>query len=172
MVAVSSIYKNQGAWLFRKEERTKLLFELDGWDKKKKECDTCSIHQIILYVVSWEPERHHHYSKTFRQEPEGCYHHRHCTVIAPFWLSTDMLKSFSFSFVPCGWLMTNLTYKKLKTLKMTWKCLPVYKMYLCSVHTPIPSYISQGNIYRACMASVISFSSMKCDYRQKFICVI
>ena len=60
---------------------------------------------LLPYVVSWEPEGHYQYSKTFCWEPEG-----HCCstipmvivsfwfstehlwiLIAPFWLSTDEL---------------------------------------------------------------------------------
>ena len=41
------------------------------------------------YIVSWEPERHYHYSRMFHWEPEGRYHHWLCTAIAPFWFSTE-----------------------------------------------------------------------------------
>ena len=47
--------------------------------------------EIILHIVSWEPERRYHYSKMFCWEPEGRYHHRLCTAIAPFWFSTEHL---------------------------------------------------------------------------------
>ena len=73
---------------------------------------------IPVYIVSWEPEGHYHYSKMFSWEPEGCCHHKLCTaiapfrfsmehlwmIIAPFWLSTDdkvdvMWKSFDNSII-------------------------------------------------------------------------
>ena len=34
---------------------------------------------------------HCHYSKMFHWEPEGCYHHRLCTAIVPFWFSMEHL---------------------------------------------------------------------------------
>ena len=44
-----------------------------------------------IYVVSWEPEGHYHFSKMFHWEPEGRFHHRLLTVIVPFWFSMEHL---------------------------------------------------------------------------------
>ena len=60
-----------------------------------------SIHQISFSFDNWiqwslrEAERQHgpnpgiKLADIFRWEPEGCYCHRHCKAIAPFWFSTD-----------------------------------------------------------------------------------
>ena len=42
-----------------------------------------------LYIVGWEPEGCYHNSRMFHWEPEGRYRHRPCTLLAPFWFSTE-----------------------------------------------------------------------------------
>ena len=48
---------------------------------------------VYLHIVNWEPEGRYCRSKMFHWEPEGRYCHWLCTAIAPFWLSTDDMRS-------------------------------------------------------------------------------
>ena len=56
---------------------------------------------IRRYVfIGWEPEGRSRCSVMFRGEPEGRFHHRLYTVIAPFWFSTEYLWTTWTSFWP------------------------------------------------------------------------
>ena len=75
------VYIDDTVWITK---HAKIIFDTDRWSDALHPVHIlgrtqCAYSNKILYVVSWEPE--------------GRYHHRLCTAIAPFWLSTDDVRN-------------------------------------------------------------------------------
>ena len=91
----------------------------------------------------------YHYSKMFRWEPEGRYHHRLCTAIAPFWFSTEhvwlVIAPFWLSnwrYVPI-WILLN-SIQKIGKFSIE---ISIY-FVVCDVPDLFMSWKENGNCHR------------------------
>ena len=94
---------------------------LPKYFRKKKSLEPSQDNIVNLDKImlqGWEPEGHYLYSKMFRCEPEGCYRHRQCTVIVPFWLSTKHLRILIMPF----WLSTDALFFRIQNLRKATSC--------------------------------------------------
>ena len=72
-------------------------------------CENDILCNLLYWLNKWmnrEREGLYLYSKMFHWEPEGCYHRRLCTAIAPVWFSMEHLWILIVPF----WLSTYAIY--------------------------------------------------------------
>ena len=84
---VSPVLTNRTMFIFSRDAKSWLFIAFCTSTNALVNCHI--LVQCSKQFVGWEPEGRYPCSTMFCWKPEGRYHHRLCTTIAPFWLSTD-----------------------------------------------------------------------------------